>query len=288
MGKNRLSLAILMAIPLLGISAAPMSASAAIGVNISVGFAPPPLPVYVQPAIPAPGYLWMPGYWAWNGADYYWVPGTWVMPPRAGLLWTPPWWGWADGVYAWHAGYWGAHIGFYGGINYGFGYFGRGYEGGYWDHDRFFYNSTVNNIRNVNITNVYNKTVVVNQTVNRISFNGGSGGVSARPTGEERAALREPHVQPTVYQTQHLNAARGNTGLRASFNHGQPGITATSFAGRFNNGGNVAREPAGRREFSPPPPRGGEFRPAPVGENQGERREPPRRDEDREKREHRN
>ena len=57
-------------------------------VEFSVGWAPPPLPVYEQPACPVAGYLWTPGYWGWN-ADYYdynWVPGVWVAPPRVGLL----------------------------------------------------------------------------------------------------------------------------------------------------------------------------------------------------------
>jgi hypothetical protein len=34
--------------------------------GIAVDIAPPPLPVYDQPPIPAPGYIWTPGYWAWN------------------------------------------------------------------------------------------------------------------------------------------------------------------------------------------------------------------------------
>jgi hypothetical protein len=44
------------------------------------------------------------------------------------------------------------------------GYTGAGYEGGYWRDGNFFYNRTVNNISSVSITNVYNKTVVVNTT----------------------------------------------------------------------------------------------------------------------------
>ena len=61
-----------------------------IGVGISVGFAPPPLPVYEQPICPGDGYIWTPGYWAWDadGDDYYWVPGTWVEAPEVGFLWT--------------------------------------------------------------------------------------------------------------------------------------------------------------------------------------------------------
>ena len=56
---------------------------------VSITIAPPVLPVYVQPALPGPGYIWTPGYWAYGDDDYYWVPGTWVLPPTVGLLWTP-------------------------------------------------------------------------------------------------------------------------------------------------------------------------------------------------------
>src|ERR1700712_4086432 len=79
-------------------------------VSLSVTIAPPPLPLYAQPPIPGDGYLWTPGYWAWDASsnDYIWVPGTWVEPPSAGLLWTPGYWGFYDGGYAWHRGYWGS------------------------------------------------------------------------------------------------------------------------------------------------------------------------------------
>jgi hypothetical protein len=79
---------------------------------------PPPLPVQEQPPMPAPGYLWTPGYWHWNNVDYYWVPGAWVEPPRPGVLWTPGYWGYSNGVYAFNPGYWGPRVGFYGGVAY--------------------------------------------------------------------------------------------------------------------------------------------------------------------------
>lgn len=116
------------------------------GAGIQADVAPPPLPDYDQPPIPEPGYLWTPGYWAWNTYDYYWVPGTWVEPPQPGLLWTPGYWSFADGVYAFNRGYWGPHVGFYGGVYYGFGYGGVGYEGGHWENGVFFYNRTVNRL----------------------------------------------------------------------------------------------------------------------------------------------
>ena len=114
----------------LAISTAPVASQAQV-ICVSNVSPPPELPVYEQPPIPAPGYLWTPGYWASGPNGYFWVPGTWVQPPAVGVLWTPGYWGWRDGIYVWNAGYWGPHIGFYGGVNYGFGYVGVGYEGGH-------------------------------------------------------------------------------------------------------------------------------------------------------------
>src|SRR5579864_2316235 len=175
------------------------------GVFISVGIAPPPLPVYTQPICPGDGYMWTPGYWAYGPAGYYWVPGVWVRPPQVGVLWTPGYWGWGGSAFVFHEGYWGPHIGFYGGVNYGFGYGGVGFEGGYWRGNTFAYNRAVTNV-NVHVTNVYNRTVVVNN-VNRVSFNGGAGGINARASVQEQAAIREHHFEPTGEQQTHFHAA---------------------------------------------------------------------------------
>ncbi len=109
-------------------------------VYISAGIAPPAIPVYDQPPCPEDGDIWTPGYWAWDGNQYYWVDGSWVEPPYVEALWTPGWWGWGTGAYFWHPGYWGRNVGYYGGINYGFGYFGVGFYGGYWNGGHFWYN----------------------------------------------------------------------------------------------------------------------------------------------------
>src|SRR5579859_5462508 len=138
-------------------------------VRISVAFGPPAIPIYDQPLCPGEGYIWIPGYWAWDddGDDYFWVPGTWILAPEVGFLWTPPYWAWADGAFVFYNGYWGPHIGFYGGINYGFGYFGEGFEGGRWDNGHFFYNRSVTNVNVTVVHNVYN-TTVINRTENRV------------------------------------------------------------------------------------------------------------------------
>jgi hypothetical protein len=228
--------AVLMLLPLLSM--------AQISIGVSVNIAPPELPVYVQPPIPADGYMWTPGYWAWDPdiQDYYWVPGTWIEPPQVGFLWTPGYWGWVNGAYVWNAGYWGQHIGFYGGVNYGYG--GHGYDGGYWQDGHLFYNREVVNVGSAHITNVYNKTVINNVSVTRVSYNGGSGGVSARPSAEESAATHEHHAELTSAQRQHVQAARGNPELRASTNRGNPPIAATARPANFSGSGVVAAKHA--------------------------------------------
>lgn len=131
--------------------------------GISTAEAPPALRDETPPPPPDDGYVWAPGYWAWGGG-YYWVPGAWVLPPRGGLRWTPGYWAFARAGYVFHPGYWAPRVGFYGGINYGFGYAGAG--------------------------------------PGKVSYNGGPGGIAASPTAEQRAAASEPHVAPTPLQRQ--------------------------------------------------------------------------------------
>lgn len=234
-----------------------MTSASSAQVRITVSFAPPALPVYEQPLCPAEGYLWIPGYWAWDDDfdDYYWVPGTWVLAPEVGFLWTPPYWAWSDGVFVFYDGYWGPHVGFYGGIVYGFGYFGEGYVGGRWDGDRFYYNRAVTNVNVTNIRNVYNTTVINNNTtVTRVSYNGGNGGVNARPTPQDEIAMHERHLPPAAPQVQHVQAARGNPELRASQNRGKPPVAATPRPGAFHEA--VPARQAGA-PYNPPPNRAG-------------------------------
>jgi hypothetical protein len=219
-------------------------------VVISVNFGPPALPVYEQPVCPEDGYIWTPGFWAYDDDDgYYWVPGTWVEAPRPGYLWTPGYWGWGDGVYIFHEGYWGEHVGFYGGINYGYGYGGRGYEGGRWDNGRFFYNTSVNRVNVTIIRNTYNTRIVENNTT-RVSYNGGSGGVEARPTTQEETYNRENHVGRVAAQNEHIQQARSNPQLRASNNQGKPPIAATARPADFKSAV-PARQAGG--QYKPPP-----------------------------------
>ncbi len=209
--------------------------------------APPPLPEYDQPPAPEPNDLWTPGYWNYAQTGYYWVPGAWCAPPFYGALWTPAWWGSYGGGYRFHRGYWGHHVGYYGGINYGFGYIGRGYEGGYW-HDRdFVYNRAVTNVNTNTIHNVYNRRVVYNgreygpHPEDRVSYNGGRGGINTQPRPEELAAGREPHYPPVAAQRDLRLAAASNRGQFFGANGGRP---AQAFAPRpVGSQGNIAGAP---------------------------------------------
>lgn len=196
------------------------------GVFISVNFAPPVLPVYVQPPCPEPGWIWIPGYWAYDEDGYYWVPGTWVPAPYTGALWTPPYWGWDDGLYIFHPGYWGLHVGYYGGVNYGFGYMGIGYVGGMWRGNAFIYNTAITHVDRRYIRNVYEdrdevrRYTIVNDR--RVSFSGGRDGIRHDPLPMERYADRDRHMGETQFQQSHDNAARSDRSFYARNNGGRP------------------------------------------------------------------
>jgi hypothetical protein len=223
---------ILLFILISAVSAAAISPANAqvfsVGVSIHVG--PPVIPVYTQPACPVDGYLWVPGYWAYaDDNGYYWVPGYWAAPPTVGFLWTPGYWGYVGGIYSWNAGYWGPHIGFYGGVNYGCGYGGVGYAGGGWVGGHFRYNTAVTNVNTTVIHNTYvDRTVVNNVTVNRVSYNGGPGGVAARPTPAEETAARDHHVEATSAQLSHQHNASIDRNQFAAVNHGRPSNVAVA------------------------------------------------------------
>src|SRR5579883_3269855 len=243
----------------------PFAGHAQISIGVSVNIAPPELPVYEQPPIPGEGYLWTPGYW-----------------------------GFENGAYLWHEGYWGPHIGFYGGVDYGFGYRGEGWVGGEWRGGHLFYNSAVVNVSNTHITNVYvNRTVINNVTVNHVAYNGGPGGIQARPTAAQEAVAHERHLPPIAAQREQITRARANPQMRASANHGAPPVAATPRPGVFKGAGVVharAASPAAAAAAArihteaakAGPARGAEGtrpaeRPAPQSERAPERRAVPER-----------
>jgi hypothetical protein len=98
------------------------------------------------------------------------------------------------------------------------------------------------------VTNVYNRTVIVNNT--HVAFNG-AGGIEARPTPQEEAYAHESHTAALASQTEHEHAASQNKQLFASENHGRPAIAATARPGDFS-GRNVTRTSAAGAAYHEP------------------------------------
>jgi WXXGXW repeat (2 copies) len=67
---------------------------------------PPPLRHERRPP-PRRGFVWSPGYWAWDHRrrDYVWVPGRWIHT-RPGFHHRGPSWSFQSGVWVFHSGGW--------------------------------------------------------------------------------------------------------------------------------------------------------------------------------------
>ncbi len=218
-------------------------------IEITIGTAPPPLPIYVQPDCPGANYIWTPGYWAWGSYGYYWVPGAWVYAPEPGLLWTPGYWAWNGEGYYWNSGYWATNVGYYGGVDYGYGYYGDGYDGGRWSHNEFEYNTYVTRVNTSIVHNVYSdRNVFVSRTDDRISYNGGRGGLTARPTASQLSVSRSQHFGMTSTQRGLVANASHNRTMRASINHGHPQQAALARPAQTLTGQHTAQQrPAQQR-----------------------------------------
>jgi len=188
-----------------------ISSSTSSGATVSSASAPPPLPEEDQTPLSEDGFLWTPGYWYWRDHGYFWVPGAWVRPPRVGYLWTPGYWDSAGAVFIFHTGHWGPTVGFYGGVNYGYGYFGNGYSGGHWVGNTFAYNSAVNHVNPAVAHHVYTEPVVDDGTRYREVSKGGSTYSVAQRSGDAMNTVPPhpvtPHPVPPVQSLPHHQSA---------------------------------------------------------------------------------
>ena len=60
-------------------------------VGPTIAVAPPPPQAEIVGVAPAPGYVWIGGFWNWVGGRHVWVGGHWEEP-RAGYHWVPHRW----------------------------------------------------------------------------------------------------------------------------------------------------------------------------------------------------
>ncbi len=95
--------ALLAGILLAGCVVAPAPGYYRVGPVVTV--APPPVPVEVVGVAPAPGYVWMAGYWNWVGGRHVWVAGHWG-PGRPGYRWAPQHWVATPGGWRLAPGHW--------------------------------------------------------------------------------------------------------------------------------------------------------------------------------------
>lgn len=85
----------------------PTWAETEVSVGIVVGNAPPPLP-YEEVPSPRYGYVWVPGYWDWDGREYMWQEGYWLLD-RAGYVYETPFWYFGSGGWYRRPGGWHHH-----------------------------------------------------------------------------------------------------------------------------------------------------------------------------------
>ena len=199
---------------------------------------PPPLPVYDQPPIPGDGYVWTPGYWDWSDDDddYYWVPGAWVEPPEPGVYWTPGYWRYYDGRYLYSDGYWGPEVGYYGGVDYGYGYGGEGYAGGRWQGDRFLLQQPGEQFRRPADCDRLQPGRGDQRQPGELQRRARRPAGGAGP-GRGRRRPDAPHGSSTRVPVAAARMARAEPQRRASVNGGAPPIAATSRPAAFRAGG---------------------------------------------------
>ncbi len=83
--------------------------SGAVAVDSSTEFTVsnyPPEPLYEEVTVsPGYGYVWIDGYWNWNGNDWGWMGGRWVRE-RTGYIYVAPYYDYYSGRYVYRSGYW--------------------------------------------------------------------------------------------------------------------------------------------------------------------------------------
>ena len=69
----------------------------------------PPEPLYEQmTGSPGVGFVWIDGYWHWNGYEWVWVGGRWEHE-QVGYVYVQPYYDYSGGTYVYTPGYWTSH-----------------------------------------------------------------------------------------------------------------------------------------------------------------------------------
>jgi len=76
-------------------------------VGVGVGQPAPPAEVITPAPGPEVDFLWIPGWWGWEGGRWAWHGGYWGHRPHPGAIWVPHSWvrgphgGWVHGGGHW-------------------------------------------------------------------------------------------------------------------------------------------------------------------------------------------
>jgi hypothetical protein len=73
--------------------------------EVVVNEAPPTPPSEVIVTAPGPDYVWVPGYYSWQGR-WIWIGGSWIVPPHRHAVWVGGHWGYRGRGYVWVGGRW--------------------------------------------------------------------------------------------------------------------------------------------------------------------------------------
>lgn len=83
-----------------------LTQSALAGFSISIDVdQPPPSPRYEAAPPARPGWVWVPGFWYWEGHRHIWREGRWERP-RPGHHWVAPRWEDRGGRHHFEPGRW--------------------------------------------------------------------------------------------------------------------------------------------------------------------------------------
>jgi hypothetical protein len=91
---------------MLGLVFAGVLAANAWAADVFVRVGPPRRVIETRGPMPNRGYVWVPGYHAWDGNRHYWVAGRWERPPRARARWVEHRWVKRRGGYVLVEGHW--------------------------------------------------------------------------------------------------------------------------------------------------------------------------------------
>jgi hypothetical protein len=75
--------------------------------EVAIGVEQPAPPVEVITSAPEVDFVWIPGWWWWDGGRWAWHGGYWGHGPHPGAVWVPHTWGRGPhGGWVHHGGRW--------------------------------------------------------------------------------------------------------------------------------------------------------------------------------------